>query len=102
MSAVVGSPALALTPERASAAPPEPCRRLRLCLLLLAVAVGAMIGVMLGIMHVPYALLIGVAQNLVAFYISTEWKDAVVFFLLLTALVLRPAGLFGFAVQRRV
>ncbi|HWE61838.1 MAG TPA: branched-chain amino acid ABC transporter permease, partial [Chloroflexota bacterium] len=48
------------------------------------------------------ALLIGVAQNLVAFYISTEWKDTVVFLLLLAVLMLRPAGLFGIAVQRRV
>lgn len=48
------------------------------------------------------ALLIGITQNLVAFYISTQWKDAVVFFLLLAVLALRPAGLFGVAVQRRV
>jgi branched-chain amino acid transport system permease protein len=48
------------------------------------------------------ALLIGVMQNLIAFYISTEWKDAVVFGLLLAILMLRPAGLFGMAVQRRV
>jgi branched-chain amino acid transport system permease protein len=48
------------------------------------------------------ALLIGVTQNLVAFYISVQWKDAVVFLLLLAALLVRPAGLFGVAVQRRV
>jgi branched-subunit amino acid ABC-type transport system permease component len=31
-----------------------------------------------------------------------QWKDAVVFLLLLAALLVRPAGLFGVAVQRRV
>jgi branched-chain amino acid transport system permease protein len=54
------------------------------------------------------ALLIGVIQNLVAFYLPTVWtswgisKDAVVFLLLLAVLMVRPAGAFGTAVQRRV
>jgi branched-chain amino acid transport system permease protein len=54
------------------------------------------------------ALLIGVIQNLVAFYLPTVWtswgisKDAVVFLLLLAVLMVRPAGVFGTAVQRRV
>ncbi len=54
------------------------------------------------------ALAIGVMQNLIAFYLPKEWtswglsKDALVFMLLLTVLMLKPAGLFGTAVQRRV
>jgi branched-chain amino acid transport system permease protein len=52
--------------------------------------------------------LLGVVQNLVAFYTPrqvTDWgigKDAIVFVLLLCVLVVRPAGLFGTPVQRRV
>ena len=54
------------------------------------------------------ALLIGVVQNLVAFYIPTGLSSVgvssstIVFLLLLVVLLVRPAGLFGIAVQRRV
>ncbi|MDB5059275.1 MAG: inner-rane translocator [Chloroflexi bacterium] len=54
------------------------------------------------------ALVIGVIQNLVAFYLPSTWsswgmnKDAVVFIMLLAVLMVRPAGVFGTAVQRRV
>ncbi len=54
------------------------------------------------------ALLIGVIQNLVTFYIPKDLSglgisgSAVVFLLLLVVLLVRPAGLFGIAVQRRV
>jgi branched-chain amino acid transport system permease protein len=48
------------------------------------------------------ALIIGVVQNLVGGYISTQWRDGVVFLLLLAVLLVRPSGLFGAAVQRRV
>jgi len=54
------------------------------------------------------ALLIGVVQNLVTFYLPKGLSSvgvsgsAVVFLLLLIVLLLRPAGLFGVAVQRRV
>jgi branched-chain amino acid transport system permease protein len=54
------------------------------------------------------AIAIGVIQNLVGFYLPTGWisgglsKDAVVFVLLLTVLMIKPAGVFGTAVQRRV
>jgi branched-chain amino acid transport system permease protein len=54
------------------------------------------------------ALLVGVVQNLVALYIPTSLSNlgvsstGVVFLLLLAVLVVRPAGLFGRAVQGRV
>jgi len=51
------------------------------------------------------ALLVGIVQSLVALYAPTAllpYKDGVVFALLLAVLFVRPAGLFGVAVQRRV
>jgi branched-chain amino acid transport system permease protein len=51
---------------------------------------------------------LGVVQNLVAYYTPTQvtnWgigKDAIVFALLLAVLIVKPTGLFGTAVQRRV
>lgn len=72
-------------------------------LYLLSAFAGAIIG---GLDSLPGAalgaLLIGVIQNLVAGYISLQWRDAVVFLLLLAVLLVRPAGLFGSVVQRRV
>lgn len=70
---------------------------------LLSAFAGAVIG---GMESLPGAALsalsIGVIQNLVSYYISTQWHDAVVFLLLLAVLLVRPAGLFGAVVQRRV
>ncbi len=54
------------------------------------------------------ALLIGVIQNLATFYIPKDFASvgisgsALVFLLLLVVLLVRPAGVFGVAVQRRV
>jgi branched-chain amino acid transport system permease protein len=54
------------------------------------------------------ALLVGIVQNLAALYIPTSLSDigvsstGVVFLLLLVALLVRPAGLFGTSVQSRV
>lgn len=54
------------------------------------------------------ALLIGIVQNLATFYLPKGLSaagfsgSALVFLLLLIVLLLRPAGLFGVAVQRRV
>jgi branched-chain amino acid transport system permease protein len=54
------------------------------------------------------ALLVGVVQNLAALYIPTGLSDigvsstGVVFLLLLVALLVRPAGLFGASAQSRV
>lgn len=51
------------------------------------------------------ALSIGVIRNLIALYAPTGvavYKDGVVFLLLLVVLFVRPSGIFGTAVQRRV
>src|ERR671922_128156 len=47
------------------------------------------------------ALLIGVLQSLLGSYLSLQWRDSLVFALLLATLLVRPAGLFGVAGQRR-
>jgi branched-chain amino acid transport system permease protein len=72
-------------------------------LYLLSAFAGAVVG---GLDSLPgaavAALCMGVIQNLVAAYISMQWRDAVVFGLLLAVLLVRPAGVFGPVVQRRV
>jgi len=72
-------------------------------LYLLSAFAGAVVG---GLDSLPgaavAALCMGVIQNLVAAYISMQWRDAVVFGLLLAVLLIRPAGVFGQVVQRRV
>jgi branched-subunit amino acid ABC-type transport system permease component len=72
-------------------------------LYLLSAFAGAVVG---GLDSLPgaavAALCMGVIQNLVAAYISMQWRDAVVFGLLLAVLLIRPAGVFGPVVQRRV
>ncbi|EAT59492.1 MULTISPECIES: branched-chain amino acid ABC transporter permease [Chlorobium] len=40
-------------------------------------------------------IIIGVVESMAATYISTDWKDVVVFVLFLTVLLFRPQGLFG-------
>jgi branched-chain amino acid transport system permease protein len=70
---------------------------------LLSAFVGAVIG---GLESLPGAaigaLLIGVLQSLLGGYLSLQWRDSVVFALLLATLLVRPVGLFGTAGQRRV
>ncbi len=70
---------------------------------LLSAFAGAVIG---GLDSLPGAALgamsIGIVQNLVGGYVSTQWRDAVVFLLLLAILLVRPAGLFGRVTQSRV
>lgn len=70
---------------------------------LLSAFAGAVIG---GLDSLPGAavgaLLIGVIQELATKYISHEWNNAIVFLIFLAVLLMRPAGLFGAAVQRRV
>lgn len=72
-------------------------------LYLLSAFAGAIVG---GLDSLPgaalTALCMGVIQNLVGSYISLQWRDAVVFGLLLAVLLVRPAGIFGPVVQRRV
>ena len=40
-------------------------------------------------------LIIGVVESMSSTYISSDWKDVVVFVLFLALLLLRPQGLFG-------
>jgi branched-chain amino acid transport system permease protein len=52
-----------------------------------------------GIGSIPGAvvggLFLGVAENLFGAYVSTEWKDALAFGLLVVVLLVRPSGLLG-------
>lgn len=58
---------------------------------------GSMSGVLIG------GLLVGIASTTTTAYVSSSYRDVIVFGLLLTFLVLRPSGLFrGNAVQERV
>jgi branched-chain amino acid transport system permease protein len=47
-------------------------------------------------------LLLGVVENLTAGYVSSLWKDATVFAILLIALTARPQGLIGMVYKARV
>jgi branched-chain amino acid transport system permease protein len=47
-------------------------------------------------------LLLGVLENLIAGYISTELKAVFAFSLILLVLVLRPEGIMGAPVRRRI
>lgn len=65
--------------------------------------VGAVLGGMgNGVGAVVGGLLVGVAEALVAGYISSAYKDAVPFLLIFAILFLRPQGLFGAAAADRV
>jgi branched-chain amino acid transport system permease protein len=59
-----------------------------------------------GIGNIPGAvlggILIGVAEQLTAGYISTEYKDAITFVILIGVLILRPEGLLGVVKQEKV
>jgi branched-chain amino acid transport system permease protein len=48
------------------------------------------------------ALLLGLSETLVSGYLSSTWRDAVAFTLLIVILLLRPAGLFGKNVAEKV
>jgi branched-chain amino acid transport system permease protein len=63
--------------------------------LVLKAFMGAVIG---GFGSLPGAfiggIVIGVSENLSAFYISSDYKDVVSFAVLIAILILKPAGLF--------
>lgn len=46
--------------------------------------------------------LVGIIQNLSGFYISTVVKDIIAFLLLIAILMVKPSGLFGKALRKRV
>jgi len=52
-----------------------------------------------GIGNVPGAmlggLLLGVAEQLVSGYVSSSWKDAIAFAILILILLVKPTGLLG-------
>lgn len=56
--------------------------------------VGSIPGIVLG------ALLIGFAQNFGAYWLSSQWQDAIVFGVLLIFLLLRPQGFLGKRVKK--
>jgi branched-chain amino acid transport system permease protein len=47
-------------------------------------------------------LLLGLAEELVAGYVSTSYRDALAFALLILVLLIKPAGLLGRAVPEKV
>ncbi len=46
--------------------------------------------------------IIGVADNLVGYYLSLDWKTVIVFGILIIMLVVKPAGLFGTQLRKKV
>src|SRR5262249_52482739 len=65
--------------------------------------VAAVIG---GIGNIPGAMaggiLMGVSETLVVGYVSSTYRDAIAFVILIVVLLVRPAGLFGASVQEKV
>ena len=59
-----------------------------------------------GIGNIPGAmvggLLLGVIESLGSAYISTSWKDALAFCVLILILIVRPTGLLGERVAEKV
>jgi len=47
-------------------------------------------------------LLLGVIESLGSAYISTAWKDAIAFVVLILILIVRPTGLLGERVAEKV
>jgi len=58
--------------------------------------IGSIQGAMAG------GILLGIAESLGSAYISSEYKDAYAFILLIVILIVRPAGLFGSAEREKV
>ena len=58
--------------------------------------IGSMPGSVLG------GLLIGIAETLLAGYVSSEYKAAIPFLVLILVLLIKPAGLFGQKQQKKV
>lgn len=46
--------------------------------------------------------IIGIADNLVGYYLSLDWKTVIVYGLLIIVLVVKPNGLFGKTVRKKV
>mgnify|MGYP003498762855 CR=1 FL=1 len=61
-----------------------------------AVAGGLIAGAVIG------GLLIGLAEQLVAGYLSPDYRDAITFVILIVVLILRPEGILGVVRQEKV
>jgi len=48
------------------------------------------------------AYIIGIASNLISFYISSIWSDSILYVLILTGILLKPNGLFGKKIVKKV
>ncbi|MDG2830067.1 branched-chain amino acid ABC transporter permease, partial [Vibrio parahaemolyticus] len=48
------------------------------------------------------AYLIGFASNLISFYISSIWSDSILYLLILIIILIKPTGLFGKKVVKKV
>lgn len=46
--------------------------------------------------------LLGVADNLVGYYISLDWKTVIVFAILILTLIVKPTGIFGKVTRKKV
>jgi branched-chain amino acid transport system permease protein len=58
--------------------------------------IGIIPGAMLG------GMIIGVSENLVTAYISSSWRDAIAFGLLILILLVKPSGILGKSVREKV
>ena len=58
--------------------------------------IGSIPGAMLG------GILLGIIENFSKAYISTQFSDAIVFFVLIVILLVKPAGLLGKQIQEKV
>ena len=58
--------------------------------------IGSIPGAMLG------GIVLGLVESLGASYISSEYKDAYAFIILIVILLLRPAGLLGKATEEKI
>jgi branched-chain amino acid transport system permease protein len=73
-----------------------------LVLALKGFAAGILGGLTSGLGAVVGGLIIGIAEAMTAFYISTGYKEVPGLLILLIALVLKPEGLFGKVLARKV
>jgi branched-chain amino acid transport system permease protein len=51
---------------------------------------------------VAAAYLIAIATNLVSFYVSSVWSDAIIYLLILAILLITPNGIFGKKILKKV
>jgi len=75
-------------------------------MMMFVIVKGFTAGVLGGFNSLPGAILggmfLGVTENLVAFYVSTQWKDSLALGLIVLVLLVRPEGLLGRKEARRV